>query len=172
MDTNNTPANAVDTRVVPADRVPMDLPQQKLAAPDIPGYFLYWHLGKNVRQALRAGYTHVSDDEIELNQGGVANAATVSGNTDMGSRVSIASGGTVGPDNPEAERLYLMKLPNHLRTADLNVREAKHESIAASLRAGTIGAEGDPDRNKRYMKAGQDLFYPRGSKVGTPTPRR
>jgi hypothetical protein len=44
----------------------------------------------------------------------------------------------------------------------------RHESIAASIRGGVVGAnqQGAPeetaaDRARKYLKAGQDLFYPK-----------
>lgn len=161
MDTKTTPANAPDRRVSEATRVPMDLPNQKLAAPNLPGFFLYWHLGKNVRNALRAGYTHVEDWELEVEQKGVANAAADSGTTDMGTRVSLAAGGTVSDEDATPERLYLMKLPLEWREKDEAAKAKTNESIAQAIRAGSVGSETDPDRNKRYMKKGQDLFYPK-----------
>jgi len=162
----SVPANPPAKRVTEATRVPMSLPTTKLSVPEIPGYYTYWHLGKNVPAALRAGYVHVEDDEVELNQVGVANSVEESGSTDMGSRVSISAGNSLGEDN-EPERLYLMKLRMDWHEQDLAGQARRNEDIAIALRSGTIGAEGDPDRNKRYMKAGQDLFYPRGSKPRT-----
>lgn len=161
--TPSTPASRPERRVTAENRVPMSLPSLKLAVPDMPGYYLYWHLGKNIHWgmggALRAGYTYVDDDEIDIEQKGLANAAGESGSTDMGTRISVAAGGTVSDENPEPARLYLMKLPIEWHQADMEERGKVNESVAASLRAGTIGAEQDQDKLKRYMKAGQDLFF-------------
>jgi hypothetical protein len=162
----SVPANAPATRVTEATRVPMSLPTTKLQVPEMPGYYLYWHLGKNIPAALRAGYTFVDQGEVELNQHGVANSPEDSGSTDMGTRISISAGNSLGENN-EPERLYLMKLKEEWHEADAQAQASRNEDIAIALRSGTIGAEGDPDRNKRYMKAGQDLFYPRGSKPKT-----
>lgn len=160
----STPANALPVRVTDATRVPMSLPTRKLAVPEMPGFYLYWHAGKNVAAALRAGYTFVDEGELELEQKNVATAADVSGSTDMGTRISIAAGNTVSDTNPEPERLYLMKLQNDWRQQDMALQAKQNESIAQAIRAGSLGSEDDPDRNKRYMKAGQDLFYPKAAK--------
>lgn len=151
----STPAR----RVTAENRVPMSLPNAKLAVPAMDGYYLYWHLGKNVGAALRAGYTHVQDDELDIEQRNVATAAGESGSTDMGSNVSVAGGGVDEQSQPE--RLYLMKLPMEWHEKDVEAHTAINENIARSLRAGTVGAEKDLDVAKRYMKAGQDLFYPK-----------
>lgn len=149
------PANPPTRRVTEATRVPMTLPELKLAVPELPGYYLYWHLGKNVMRAKAAGYDFVDPDEVMLNQHGIANDRELDGNTDLGTRVSVAA----GADDPD--RLYLMKLPLEWHEKDMDALTARNEQIAVQLRAGTIGAEGDPDRNKRYMKEGQHLFYPK-----------
>lgn len=153
--------NAPQTRVTEATRIPMSTPNAKLAVPEIPGYYLYWHRGANVPRALQAGYTFVSDDEVTVEQKGIANDPAVSGNTDLGTRVSVIAGGTVSETDLSPERLYLMKLPLDWHLQDMAKQEASNEHIARALRGGIIGADQDPDRNKRYMKAGQDLFYPK-----------
>lgn len=161
------PANAPARRVTETTRVPMSLPTLKLAVPEVPGYFLYWHLGKNVNAALKAGYTFVDGDEVEVEQHGVANGADSDGSTDMGSRLSISAGKSLNEEN-EAERLYLMKLPQEWRDNDVAAQLEGSMSIAKALRSGSIGTdkESGVDRAQRYIKTGQDLFYPQGQKVG------
>lgn len=152
--------NAPARRVTAENRVPMSLPNTKLAIPHMDGFYLYWHLGKDVPAARKAGYQHVEDHELDVEQKNVANSAADSGSTDMGSNISVSAGRGLGEDL-QAERLYLMKLPQEFRDADLAAQGKVNESIAVALRAGSLGADKDPDRNKRYMKAGQDLFYPK-----------
>ena len=156
------PANAPERRASDPKRVPMDLPNLKLAVPAIPGYYLYWHLGKNVARALRHGYSFVERDEVEVAQTGVANDMGLSGSTDLGTRISV-SAGEAGDERNE-ERLYLMKLPLEFHNEDMEQKTARNEDIAVQLRAGMLGAGDDPDRNKRYMKDGQQLFYPKAQK--------
>lgn len=152
------PSNAPAVRKQEVERVPMDVPNLKLAVPELSGYYMYWHLGKNANRALRAGYTYVDQDEVEIEQTGIANDKAVSGSTDLGSRISVSAGAS---GDEEEERLYLMKLPMDLHLADMKAKTARNEEIAVQLRAGQLGAEGDPDKNHRYMKAGQELFYPK-----------
>ena len=98
---------------------------------------------------------------------GLADDASRSGNTDLGSRVSAPAGGLV-EGTVEPQRLYLMKLRQEWRDKDVEVREATNERVAVSLRGGNAspGAGGAPeetgdDRLKRYLKKGQDLFMPK-----------
>ncbi len=167
-----TNPGAAPVRVVNAEnRRPMALPSMTLEVPEIPGYFLYWHLGSQVERALQAGYEFVDSDEVTLNSKNIADDADKSGNTDLGSRVSIVAG-TPGAADTSAPRLYLMKIRNEWRTADVKALEARNESIAVALRGGVNsenmhGAaphETPQDRSKRYLKTGQDLFYPKRSK--------
>lgn len=159
----STLGNAQDVRVTEANRIPMSAPHQKLAVPEIPGYHLHWHLSKNVPRALQAGYTHVTlDDSVQVANTGLADPKNVSGSTDLGHNVSIIAGdsqdGTSEPD-----RLYLMKIPLEWWQQDQKALLQRNESIAQQLRGGVAGAEseGMNDRNKRYMKEGQRLFYPK-----------
>lgn len=156
-------ANAPSKRVTEHTRVPMSVPTQRLAVPEIPGYFLYWHRSSDVKRAIDAGYEFVNDDEMTIEQKGVANDASTSGNTDMGTRISIAGGGTVSDDDPSPLRLYLMKLRQEWRDKDDALRDAENEKIASALRAGQVGSEKDDprDRGKRVLKEGQDLFTPK-----------
>lgn len=86
-------------------RVPVSNGRRKLEVPAIPGFNLYWFLERNVNAAMEGGYEFVQNTETTLNQHGLGNTVDSSGNTDLGSRVSI---GTTGPDG--GERLYLMKI--------------------------------------------------------------
>ena len=158
------PANAPEKRKREATRIPMSVPQLKLEVPEIPGFHLHWFLGSNIHRAQRAGYTFVEDDEVDLVNMGLADDASRSGNTDLGSRVSAFAGGLV-EGTPEPQRLYLMKLPQELRDEDVLALEAVNERIAAALRGGQNpsnvagGPEETPqDRQRRYLKTGQDLF--------------
>lgn len=161
------PANPVAKATRAAARIPMSVPQLRLEVPAIPGYFLYWHLGKDVPRALRAGYDFVNEDEVDVANLGLADDASRSGNSDMGSRISYFAGGVEEGSN-QPQRLYLMKLPQELRDQDLALKEAGNEKIAAALRGGQnpSNAPGAPhesadDRLKRYLKSGQDLFVPK-----------
>lgn len=86
-------------------RIPVSSGRRKLEVPEIPGFNLYWFLERNIQAALEGGYEFVDSKETILNQHGPATGREASGNTDLGSRVSV---GTQGPDG--GERLYLMKI--------------------------------------------------------------
>lgn len=164
----SNPANPRATRVTEATRRPMSLPQLSLQVPEISGYYLYWFIDTQVDQALQAGYEFVDREEVTLNNRGVANDQTEDGNDDLGSRVSRIAGESQA-GNVQAQRLYLMKLRQEWRDKDVADMGARNEAIAAALRGGVstgneYGAapgETPTDRAKRYLKAGQDLFYPK-----------
>jgi hypothetical protein len=160
------PANAPQTRVTEANRVPMNLPELRLAVPDVPGYSLHWFLGQNVQRALRAGYEFLDASEANLTNAGVANDAATSGSTDLGSRVSVIAGGLV-EGTMEPQRLYLMKIRQEWRDKDAAELEKVNERVAAAIRGGqpapgqTVPGETGQDRLSRYLKKGQDLFIPK-----------
>lgn len=164
----SNPANERGTRVTEATRRPMSLPQLSLQVPEIPGYYLYWFLDTQIEQAIQAGYEFVDRDEVSLNNRGVANDQTEDGNDDLGSRVSRVAGQAAGA-GVQAQRLYLMKLRQEWRDKDMAAMAARNEAIAAAIRGGVStgnehGAapgETPSDRAKRYLKTGQDLFYPK-----------
>lgn len=156
------PSNVPAKRLTEADIIPMDMPTLSLGVPEVPGFKLYWALGKNVLRMRRAGYTHVTpEDGIEIENGGLADGKDMSGSTDLGGNVSVLAGSDIDPQTNEPERLYLMKIPVELWEKVEAARENRNESIAAALRSGVAGADNDPDRMKRYMKQGQDLFIPK-----------
>lgn len=161
------PANAPQRRVTEATRIPMSLPQTKLAVPEIPGYYLYWFLGQNVPRALKAGYEFVDESEAMLVNTGLADDVSKQGNSDMGTRVSAVAGGLI-EGTAEPQRLYLMKLRQEWRDKDVQLLEQANERIAQALRGGQVIAgqasapgETAEDKLKRYLKKGQDLFIPK-----------
>jgi len=153
-------------------RVPMSVPVQRLAAPDIPGYHLHWFVGtqERLQRALDGGYEYVDDRELKLNNASLGGESTASGNTDMGSRVSIVSGQEVGKDG-QPTRLILMKIKQELFEEDQKLVDNRNERVAAALRGGMIGAEQDrPGESKfRYVDKSRtkipDLFTPKRPKA-------
>lgn len=149
-------------------RISMSVPQLRLEVPEVPGYYLYWFLGRSIQRAIRAGYTFVEDGDVDVPNLNVAGDASASGNSDMGTRISVIAGG-LDEGTAEPQRLYLMKIPQELRDQDVQAIEANNERIAAALRGGQMppspnGAapnETPKDRLQRYLKTGQDLFLPK-----------
>lgn len=159
----SNPAN--EPEKVTRKRIPMALPTLKLSVPEIPGYVCYWFRSApgRINQAIQAGYEFVERGEVELNNHGLANSYDVDGNTDMGTRVSVATGdGSEGAQNP---RLYLMKIRRELWEEDERAVAEKHEGIAAQMR----GEKGLPaagaDNSNRYSRGeNRNLFTPRRAK--------
>ncbi len=144
------PANAPETTLVEEGRIPMSLPVQRLATPEIPGYHLHWFYGAPDRlaRARAAGYRFVEQDEIQPTEKGVANSATSNGSTDMGSRVTVIAGGDLDHGG-QPVRMVLMKLPQHLWLEDQKRLEAENEKTAEALR-GTPANQPGGDNSHRY----------------------
>lgn len=158
------PSIVADKQLPERTRIPMSLPIQKLAAPDIPGYHCHWMRGDKVRisQALRAGYEFVNPDEVDLNDFGLANGPEDSGNQDLGSRVSLMAGR--GEDG-QGERLYLMKLKEEFWLADQKAAGSRQEQVASQLRGDKGFTQGGLDASNRYAgkQSGENrnIFVPK-----------
>jgi len=162
---NDNPANTLETSAIPDDFVPMSLPVQKLAVPEMPGYHLHWFEGSpsRIAQAQKAYYTFVEDDEVRLNNTQVGDDLEKSGNTDMGSRISISAGRDAAGVNGQPLRLYLMKQPKHLWEHSQRLLEDRNEQIAATLRGGGQLGQNPHGNDQTYVpqqhrKAVENLF--------------
>ena len=150
-------------RVTDENRVPMGLPELSLAVPEIPGHQLHWFVDRpgRIPQALRAGWQFVVEGEVQLNTDTLAGSPGVSGNTDLGSRVSIHAG---TDESGRGMRQYLMKQKDEWYQKDMALREEGSEQIAASLRAGRVGdsEKGSPeDAARRYKGTPNDNLFTR-----------
>lgn len=151
------PANPLVTGkpVAERKRIPMSVPILKLEIPEgaCPGFHLYWFLDRNIQRAIRAGYEFVNADEVSINQVGIATGSTISGNSDMGTRVSIPAG--VGPDN-QPEHLYLMKIKQEWWTADQKeIEKVNTRTMDAIFKEKQVAGSdkvSPEDREKRYVK--------------------
>lgn len=153
------PANAPEKRV--RQRIPMALPTLKLAVPEVPGYVLHWFRGnaQRIQQAVAAGYEYVERDELQVNGTGLANSYDDDGNTDLGTRVSVASG---SEDSEGGSRLYLMKIRQEYWDEDQQAVNARHEQIAGQLRGDKGFAESGGDNSNRYSRGeNRNMFQPR-----------
>jgi hypothetical protein len=133
------PKEAVQVVSNPADpppakqrppRVPMASVRQRLQVPDIPGYRLYWFKDENVPRALDAYYEFVKNEEIHMNHNSIASGQMVSGNTDMGTNVSLVAGQS---DAGQPVRLHLMKLPMEYYLEDQKRIEQMNLQIMESI---------------------------------------
>ncbi len=146
------PANQAGKRA-PGERkrIPMTLPQLKLSVPEIPGYNLHWFRGTpdRIGQAQQAGYEFVAPEEIDLNAIQLGGDVSNSGNTDLGSRVSIIEGSEVD-GRGQAVRLYLMKQKMEYFLEDRKILNERNEGVAealtASYRRGTVGGQAQGER--------------------------
>lgn len=168
---NPNPSNPQGKPAAERKRVPMTLPVLKLEVPDIPGFHLHWMRGDAGRlvQAERAGYEFVDESEVDINNTSLGGDAAKSGNTDLGSRVSVIAGDETGGDG-QPVRLYLMKQRLDWYEEDQKILEARNASIAdtltASFRQGTVGGKADgetsEDLQNRYVNKSRtkipDLF--------------
>ena len=108
------------TGEVPAEgrrpRVPMSEVRQRLQVPDMPGYRLYWFKEENVPAALDAYYEFVKNHEVRVNPNGIGADHALSGNTDLGTNVSLIAGQNAAG---QPVRLILMKLKLEYHQEDM-----------------------------------------------------
>ncbi len=153
-------------------RIPMSVPVQKLEAPDIPGYHLHWFNGtpERLQRALDGGYEFVDEREVKPKNVSLGSDSTASGNTDMGSRVSVVSGTEIGRDG-QPLRLVLMKIKQEWYEEDQKLIDQRNEQVAASIRGGAVGAENERagDAQHRYVDKNRtkmpDMFIPKRPKT-------
>lgn len=151
------------TPEVPAaarNRIPLSVPTRKLEVPEIPGYKLRWFRGtpQRLAQAERAGFEWVSPEEVSLNSVLLGGDAAKSGNTDMGSRVSVIEGGEVDGSG-QAVRMYLMKQKLEYYHEDRAINQQRNDAVVDALSAGLdkgiVGGktpeETAADVNARYV---------------------
>jgi hypothetical protein len=111
-------------------RIPMSTATRKMEVAAIDGHFLYWAAEINLPAMLQAGYEFVDRTETQMVQVGLANDKSISGNTDLGTRVSMV--GSLSGPNGTMERAYLMKLRQEWRDED---RAIMHEQGIAPIKA-------------------------------------
>lgn len=158
-----TPAKAAERR-----RIPMSVPVQRLETTPIEGYHLHWFNGtpERIQRALDGGYEFVDEREMKINNVSLGSDSAVSGNADMGSRVSVVSGQEVGKDG-QPVRMVLMKIKQEWWDEDQKAIEARNELVRDSLLGGMIGAENDRpgDSQHRYVDKSRtqipDFFKPK-----------
>ena len=150
----------------------MSVPVQKLSAPEIPGYHLHWFLSNadRLQRAMDGGYEFVDEREAKINPVGLGGDSAISGNTDMGSRVSVVSGQEIGKDG-QPTRLVLMKIRQEWWDEDQLLVEARNTQVRDSLLGGMIGAEQDRpgDSQHRYVDKDRTAipdFFKRKRPVG------
>lgn len=154
-----SPANLPKVRVTDANRRAMNMSSLTLEVPEIPGYVLYWFADRpgRIARALQGGYEFVDEKEVNLNNFSLADDALKSGNSDMGSRVSVHGGSSA---EGGAMRLYLMKIKKEWYDKDQLDQEDRNDQVAATIRGGNVGADKDApgDTKLRYKRGAENLF--------------
>lgn len=135
-------------------RIPMSVPVQRLEVPDLAGYHLHWFrdTAERIQRALDAGYEFVEEREVQLNSVTLGGDSAQSGNTDMGSRVSVVSGEGAASEG-QAGRLVLMKIKQEWYEEDQKLVDERNSKVADSLCGGLIGSDKDAagDTQHRYL---------------------
>ncbi len=158
-------ANPADAPAKPErKRVPMTLPQQRLAAPEIPGYHTHWMLGtpERLAQAQDAGYEFVHEEESAPADTSLGGDGLKSGSSDMGTRVSKLAnpmGGGEEDGRGQPLRLYLMKQKIEWYEEDQRILQNRNDrvvdALTVSYRTGTVGGpaptELPADLEARYV---------------------
>lgn len=141
-DSHKTPSSSATEYGVTAEtRIAMSVPRVKLAVRDIPGSKLYWFKEENIESAIQAGYEYVKRNEVHLNRSNPAGSPGVSGNTDLGTNVSLAMGTF---ENGQPQRLVLMKIRLEWYKADQLANVEKQAAIIEGMFEGqqVLGADG------------------------------
>jgi len=161
---NNNPASEVPKEVTPANYIPMSSATLRLQVPARDGYHRHWFRGtpERIGRAKQAGYTFVDKKDVKINNFDLGGDANNSGDSDLGSHVSVISGDDVGA-NGQPGRMYLMECPNHLFKKSMDVTQEANDNIANAITAGMDGAghagETGQDAANRYVKGkAPDLF--------------
>ena len=145
---------ATNTVAAQRKRIPLSMPVLRLEVPPIPGYNLRWLVNtpERIQRALDGGYEFVTETEVRPNNVSLGGTSAVTGNQDLGTRVSVVSGQEVGKDGQPA-RLVLMKLKTEWAEEDRKLLEERNALVRDSLIGGMIGAERDSsgDRQHRYV---------------------
>lgn len=166
----SNPANEKESRNLPKGFMPMSAGVRKLEAPHKEGFHRRWFRGdpSRIARAQRAGYRFVDPSEAGLNNFDVGGDADASGNTDLGTRVSVIAGDDLGEGGQPA-RMYLMECPDELFDYSRGILADTNEGVAEALRGGKIGegydGETRQDSQNRYVKGKvPDLFNPNKSR--------
>jgi hypothetical protein len=132
-------------------RIPMSVPVQRLAVPDIPGYHLHWFLSDKgrVERALTGGYEFVEEGETSVPDAGLGGISTRTGNTDLGTRVTVVGNSELGHDG-QPVRLILMKIKQEWYEEDQKLVEERNQTVVDSLLGGTQDSGGG-DSSNRYV---------------------
>jgi len=150
----NSQAQDKSNQIGMRKRVPMSVPKAKLSVPEIAGHHCHWindYAGR-ILQAQQGGYEFVNESEAMINSFSLGTASDLSGNTDMGSRVSIVVGKN---EDGTALRAYLMKIRNEWFVEDQAVAQERVDAVDQQIKRGRVGSEADKNKSdtaNRYVR--------------------
>lgn len=153
-DIKQNPANRVGATKAERKRIPMSVPVQKLEVPEIPGYHCHWFnsgTAGRIERAQAGGYEFVNADEMSLNNVSLGGDSAVSGNTDLGSQVSVIAGKQFDQVGQPA-RMILMKIKMEYYLEDQKLVEKRNDQVADALSGGLAGASAAADKNETNMR--------------------
>lgn len=158
---DQNPANDVKVSEIPEGYIPMSAPVQRLQVPEMPGWKLHWFRGEpgRIARAQKAGYRFVEESEVRVNNFDLGGSKDNSGNTDLGTRVSIEAGEDDG-------RLYLMKVPQELFDYAQRLLGREVDSVVEALTSGKVGSENDEqdsDTANRYVQKKRTKLFKKRS---------
>lgn len=149
MATPQNPANSTTTPKAERRRIPMSVPVQRLQVPDKPGWHRHWFRTDRIARAQQAGYQFVRPEDVHVNNVALGGTTALSGNTDLGSQVSIVSGTTA--DN-QIERLVLMEIQEELWQEDQAIAQARSDQVVEALNYGVLGGQQTKDAGELNMR--------------------
>jgi len=134
-------------------RVPMSIPRRKLEVPERPGYVRYWmndYPGR-IQQALQGGYDFVKTTDVDINNSSTGADSTLSGNTDMGTNISLVVGKT---EQGGPLRAYLMEIKAEYYNEDQAYIQDRVDLVDKTIRRGKFKPEGESqaDSENSYVK--------------------
>lgn len=154
---NNNPANAKVE--FPKGYRPMTSATLRLQVPEKDGWHRHWFRGtpERIARAQQAGYRFVEPEELEegsINNFDLGGDSDETGNTDLGTRVSIISGGELDTSG-QPGRMYLMECPLEYFDYAQSIVNESTDDVATALRGGHVGegrsGETRADNNNRYV---------------------
>ena len=132
-------------------RIPMSSVQRKMEVAAIDGYYLYWAAEINIPAMMEAGYEFVDRSEVHMVSQALAGDKSLSGNTDLGTRVSMV--GSLSGPNGGPERAYLMKIRQEWRDEDKAALDAANSRILQGIFKGEqIAAPDGTIRDKGQLE--------------------
>ncbi len=128
------------------------LPEQKLLAPEKPGFIRRWvnDEGNRLADCQRKGYSFVSQDDV---------GSELVFSTDPGDKISQVVGTHAG----SPLRAYLMEIPEGWHTEDAEEKEASRRETEKQIRSANHGSKGlsgsvmyDPNPHANHLRPPDD----------------